>query len=54
LQRNPNEVEAYFYRGLAYRANGMEQRARADFASAHRLSPLSPVIAAQRGSGAIR
>ena len=52
LQRNPNLVEAYFYRGLAYRAEGNEQRARADFGSAHRLSPLNPVILAPPGTGA--
>jgi tetratricopeptide (TPR) repeat protein len=47
LRRNPNEVEAYFYRGLAYRAKALERRAGTDFASAHRLSPFDPVIRAE-------
>jgi hypothetical protein len=48
LQRDPDAVEAYFYRGLAYRAKGMEDAARADFASAHRLAPFNPVVKAAR------
>lgn len=46
LQRRSAEIEAYFYRGLAYRAQGLAEQARADFARAHRLSPFNPVVRA--------
>ena len=44
LERAPGRVEAYFYRGLAYRAAGMPDAARADFARAAQLAPSNPVI----------
>lgn len=46
LQRRSAQVDAYFYRGLAYHAQGLAERARADFADAHRLSPFNPVVRA--------
>ena len=44
LERQPNHVEAYFYRGLAWRAAGRPDAARADFLRAARLAPGNPVV----------
>jgi tetratricopeptide (TPR) repeat protein len=44
LERAPSQVEAYFYRGLARRAAGTPDAARADFTRAARLAPTNPVV----------
>ena len=46
LERNPNDVEALFYRARAFRAQSMPERARVDLESAKRLAPFNPVIRA--------
>ena len=44
LERSPSRVEAYFYRGLADRAAGRPDAARADLERAAELAPTNPVV----------
>jgi len=49
LKLNPNDADAYFDRGFAYRAKGNKQKAIADFQASLKRQTACPTAACRTG-----